>query len=225
MIPGKQRSKRIGEQYVARRVSMLRSPAYCVLSLSARRVLDRIEIEHMAHGGVENGKLPVTYEHFAEYGVHRHCIAAALRECIALGFIEITEPGQAGNAEFRRPALYRLTYLFTNRANPTDEWRRIQTDEDALTTAKAARNALAKKQKSTPVFCQVSPPESGGKEVQFPHPFSGGTASPPFSGDTSRYRDPATLQVLEGGQSSPSTSAAGPLKRACRQRRGEAVRS
>jgi hypothetical protein len=120
MTPGKQRSKRIGEQFVSLRVSMLRSPAYRALSLSARRVLNRIEIEHMAHGGVENGKLPVTYEHFAEYGIHKDAIAPAIRQCAELGFLEITERGWAGHAEFRRPNLYRLTYLFTGRANPTD---------------------------------------------------------------------------------------------------------
>jgi hypothetical protein len=43
---------------------MLESAAYCELSLSARRVLDRIEIELAKHGGVENGRLPVTYDDF-----------------------------------------------------------------------------------------------------------------------------------------------------------------
>jgi hypothetical protein len=59
---------------------MMESPAYRVLSLSARRVLDRIMIELAHHGGNDNGKLPVTYEHFEEYGIHRHAIAPAIRE-------------------------------------------------------------------------------------------------------------------------------------------------
>jgi hypothetical protein len=33
-----------------------------------------------------------------------------LREVCALGFVEITERGRAGNAEWRRPNLFRLTY-------------------------------------------------------------------------------------------------------------------
>ena len=53
---------------------MLESPAFRVLSLSARRVLDRIEIELAHHGGQDNGRLPVTYEHFHDYGIHRHAI-------------------------------------------------------------------------------------------------------------------------------------------------------
>jgi hypothetical protein len=88
----------------------LRSPAYCVLSLSARRLLDRMEIELADHGGTDNGKLPVTYDDFERYGIHRHAIGPAIRELVALGFVEITEVGRAGNAEWRKPNVFRLTY-------------------------------------------------------------------------------------------------------------------
>jgi hypothetical protein len=74
---------------------MLESPAYRVLSLAAHRVLSRIEIEFLHHGGKDNGKLPVTYEQFVEYGMDRASIALAIRETEALGFIEVTERGCA----------------------------------------------------------------------------------------------------------------------------------
>ena len=80
---------------------MLESPAFRVLSLSARRVLDRLEIELAHHGGQDNVSLPVTYEHFHEYGIHRHAIGPGIRRCVALGFVEVTEPGRAGNVEFQ----------------------------------------------------------------------------------------------------------------------------
>ena len=88
----------------------LRSPAYRVLSLSARRLLDRMEIELADHGGTDNGKLPVTYDDFERYGIHRHAVGPAIRELVALGFVEITEVGRAGNAEWRKPNVFRLTY-------------------------------------------------------------------------------------------------------------------
>ena len=66
---------------------MLRCPAYSVLSLSGRRVLDRIEIEMADHGGTDNGKLPVTYDDFERYGIHRHCIGPAIREVVALALL------------------------------------------------------------------------------------------------------------------------------------------
>ena len=59
----------IGEQFSARTVRMLESAAYRALSLSAHRVLSRIEVELGHHGGTDNGKLPVTYNDFQKYGV------------------------------------------------------------------------------------------------------------------------------------------------------------
>ena len=126
---------------------MIRSPAWCVLSLSARRVLDRIEIEHADHGGNDNGRLPVTYDDFVRYGIHRHSIAAALREIAALGFAELTERGRAGNAEFRSPHKFRVTYFHVGRAPPTNEWQRIKTIEAAQALARAARQEVPQKTK------------------------------------------------------------------------------
>ena len=100
---------------------MLRSPAMRVLSLSARRLLDRLEIELAAHAGGENGQLPLTYADLEEHGLDRHAIAPAIREAVALGFVEVTVRGRAGNAEFRAPSKYRLTYLgLTTRVQPTN---------------------------------------------------------------------------------------------------------
>ena len=60
------------------------------------------------------------------------------------GFIEITERGRGGNAEMRRPSLYRITFLNErgSRAKPpTHEWQRIKTVEDAQRIADEARKA------------------------------------------------------------------------------------
>ncbi|MFZ2068389.1 MAG: hypothetical protein WAV27_20645 [Xanthobacteraceae bacterium] len=133
--------------WVAYRVDMLESPAFCELNLSERRVLNRLEIEHMSHGGRENGILATTYDDFQVYGIHRHSIGPAIRCLVALGFLEVTEAGRAGNAEWRRPNRFRLTYLkcLTENLNETDEWRRIETDEGARALAKAARSATVPK--------------------------------------------------------------------------------
>jgi hypothetical protein len=146
---GQRTSRRtgIGGQFAPRTIRMLRSPAYCALSLSARRVLDRIEIELADHGGADNGRLPVTYDDFERYGIHRHAVGPAIREAVALGFIEITEPGRAGNAEWRKPNHFRLTYRHT-KYTPTDEWEKIKTSEEAEAIARAARAARPQKTKS-----------------------------------------------------------------------------
>jgi hypothetical protein len=64
-------------------------------SAAAQRVLFRLEIELLHHGGNDNGKLVVTFNQYEEYGVRRKSIAASLRELEALGFIEIVERGCA----------------------------------------------------------------------------------------------------------------------------------
>jgi hypothetical protein len=161
-MSSRKRRTQIAGQFAPRTIEMLRSPAWRILSLSARRVLDRLEIELADHGGVDNGKLPVTYEDFVRYGIERHGIAPALRELVALGFIEITEPGRAGNAEFRRPTLYRITYRHT-KTDPTDEWKRIGEDE-AEVIARAARGTNIKNRKPVreiPLFrCGKPPPKT-----------------------------------------------------------------
>jgi hypothetical protein len=165
-IPGERRARKFDGQFIGRLVAMMESPAYRVLSLSARRCLDRIEIELANHGGHGNGELVVTYEQFVEYGVHRNAIGPALRELEALGFIEITEHGVAGNAAERAPNQFRLTYRNAGRAKPTHEWRRITSTEEAMMAAQDARSNLrenyrVKKQNPSIGSCAVSVSEKG----------------------------------------------------------------
>lgn len=126
-----------------RSIEMLESPAFRALSLSAHRILARLEIELHQHGGKpeENGRLACTFEHFVEYGLERHAIAPAIRETVALGFVEITRQGSAGNADCRQPTLYRLTYRHTGSDKRiTDEWRMAATPDEAKAITRGARS-------------------------------------------------------------------------------------
>jgi hypothetical protein len=131
--------------FAGRLIEMLDSPAYRVLSLSAHRMLARLEIELARHGGKpeENGNLPCTYADFVKYGISRNEIGPARRELVALGFIEVTHKGSAGNADQREATQYLLTYLWAGSdARVSDGWRRIKTVDEAH---HAARNARAAK--------------------------------------------------------------------------------
>lgn len=184
---GRRRRTQIGGQFSAHLIDMLRSPAWCVLSLSARRILDRIEIEHAGHGSTDNGKLPVTFDDFARYGVERHAIAPAIREVVALGFLEVTDVGRAGNAEWRKPSRYRLTYRHTNDAAATDDWKRIASKEDAAAIARMSRGTLPAKNKTpvgeTPLNLSGETPLKGtNSSVGKPHySLSGETPLPSIS--------------------------------------------
>jgi hypothetical protein len=136
------RRNRISGQFSPRLIEMLDSPAYRTLSLSEHRVISRIEIELASHGGNDNGRLPVTKQDFLDYGVSHDQVAPAIREAEALGFIRVMERGRGGNAEHRRPNLFRLTFAQdrdSHREPPTHDWRRIKTFEEALEIAQTAR--------------------------------------------------------------------------------------
>jgi hypothetical protein len=115
----------IDGQFIAHRVQMLNSDAWAALSHAARRILDRLEIEHASHGGVENGNLACTFDDFARAGIRRRSVAMAIRDLEALGFLEITQRGRRAAGEFYLPSRYRLTYLHTKHGAPTDEWKRV----------------------------------------------------------------------------------------------------
>jgi hypothetical protein len=141
----KRRRNAISGQFSARLIEMLESPAFRALSRGAHQVLARIEVEHAHHGGADNGELPVTYDQFVEYGLHRHAIAAAIRELVALGFIQITAKGCAGNERYRRPNLFRLTYRPAKDATISDgthEWRSVKSFKQAEALAQQARREM-----------------------------------------------------------------------------------
>jgi hypothetical protein len=135
------RKNAIFGQFAARLIEMMESPAYRVLSLSAHRVLSRIEVEYAHHGGQDNGKLPVTFDDFANYGLHRAAIGPAIDEAEALGFIKVTERGsRAVKAEYRRPNKFRLTSRPADgQRDGTHDWRRFATMEEAAAAAAGAR--------------------------------------------------------------------------------------
>ena len=187
---------------------MLEFPANRVMSLSAKRVLERLEIELFHHGGKpeENGRLPCTYEHFEEYGVHPDAIAPAIRELVALGFVQITRPGCAGNAGYRQPTLYRLTYRhFGSHRETTDEWKRIKTIEEAKAIAERARGTPSDRRPKTKLHPRkpgaAPPPETRGGNDHFPPPETMGTVPPPETKGTSISR--VTVSVKEGRRPDP----------------------
>jgi hypothetical protein len=128
-------------QWCSRPRELLESASYRVLSRAAHRVLSRIELELRYHAGKDNGRLPVTYEQFEHYGLDRGSIAPALRELERLGFIEITEHGRGGNAEYRIPNLFRLTYEPAASGNPTNEWKRFPGHVDKAADAEMMAEA------------------------------------------------------------------------------------
>jgi hypothetical protein len=189
------RPNQIAGAFIARPRQLIDSPVMAVLSQAAFRALNRIESEHMAHGGAENGKLPVTYAQFEQAGLHPNMIAPALRELEALGIIETTRKGYAGAAAMRAPSLYRLTYVTAwnarrNDGTGTHDYLKFNTAADAEAVAKTASVAIngavaarAKKFSATLTFCAKPPSESGRNRNSSPSE-SAGTVPPSESEGT-----------------------------------------
>jgi hypothetical protein len=110
------------------------------------RLLDRIELEHCAHAGRENGYLTVPYNQFVEAGIGRRFIKAAIDEAVRLGLL-IVERGLYRGGARRQPSRYRLTYLkwkFVPAAGapyylePTHDWRHFRPEKKARKSGRMA---------------------------------------------------------------------------------------
>jgi hypothetical protein len=93
--------------FVTHSLKMRESPAWRSLSNNARRVLDRLEVEHMKHGGAENGNLVCTYDDFERAGIKRRSVSSAIRGCVDFGFLQITLQGGLTISDIKRPSHYR----------------------------------------------------------------------------------------------------------------------
>lgn len=103
---------------------MLESDALRSLSLAARRVIDRVCIEHMLHAGTENGNLAVTYNDFTKFGIRRGTIAAAIKEAVAAGLLIVTQKGRPSVGPDRWPTRYALGWLPLYDASPApNRWK------------------------------------------------------------------------------------------------------
>ncbi len=118
---------------------MLESPAFMALSMPGLRCIMRLVIEHLAHGGAENGNLKVTHAQFVEYGVGHNSVKPALIEAEALGFVELTYQGGRSYGDTRMPSRYRLTFPNSRNMPQTHEWYAIQTLTEARSRVARAR--------------------------------------------------------------------------------------
>ena len=121
---------------------MMESPAWSALTAPARRVIDRILIEHMHHAGTENGELVVTFDNFEAIGVPRHSAKCAIAVAVALGFIDITFKGVRSHGAARRPSKYAITWLPQNDGTPaSNRWKSIATKDQAATAVAAVHSS------------------------------------------------------------------------------------
>lgn len=131
-------------------VDLMSSFAWRALSNEARRVIDRLIIEHAQQGGRSNGALAVTYKDFVLHGLRRESAMLGIAEAEALGLIARTSAGRrAWGAHKGASATYRLTWLGAEDGRPpSNEWKRFQGLREAKDTGKIARAAIHQRAKA-----------------------------------------------------------------------------
>jgi len=128
----KQNRPPAGEPWVWHTRGMMESPAWWALTAPARRVVDRIAVEHMHHAGTMNGELVVTYDDFQDFGISRRAIRTAIDVAVALGWIDVTVQGVRSYGNARRPSKYAVTWLPHNDAiEATNRWAAIKSRAEA----------------------------------------------------------------------------------------------
>ncbi len=111
-------SKKATEPFVMLPRSLLSSTAWQSLNINARRFIDFLMLEHMRHGGQENGHLLAPRRQLYAFGIGAHYVSNAIDEADRLGLVDCKR------GVGRRPSHYALTWLPVKGADaPTHRWR------------------------------------------------------------------------------------------------------
>ena len=85
-----------GENWIWHTLASLDSPAWRSRSIHCRRLIDFLEIEHLRHGGADNGSLLATYNQLEAFGIGRRFIFGAIREAEQRGPVVVECGGRKG---------------------------------------------------------------------------------------------------------------------------------
>src|SRR3954470_9417010 len=125
-----------GEAFAKLPLTLLESTAWRSLSIHSRRFLDFLLLEHMRHGGKENGRLLAPRRQLIAFGVHPAFISGAIQEAERVGLVDCK------HGIGRAPSLYSITWLSRGPGEPpTDRWKHCD--------AAAAELLAARKQAKT----------------------------------------------------------------------------
>ncbi len=122
-----------GEGFTWHTRELLMSTAWRSRSINCVRLLEFLEIEHLAHGGFENGRLLAPFDQLQQFGITRRLIPDTIREAEYLGLV-VVRRGKTRGLMRPKASRYRLTYLWTRTEidgvkdwqEPSDEWKRYR---------------------------------------------------------------------------------------------------
>jgi hypothetical protein len=110
-----------GEPWVWLTRELLESDAWRSLGINARRLIDFLLLEHMRHGGKQNGKLKAPKHQLEAFGIGSHYVTDAIHEVEQLGLVDCHRGGM------RVATTYTLTWLTFHDGTPaSDRWRNFR---------------------------------------------------------------------------------------------------
>lgn len=160
-----------GAAWVWLTADMVASDAWRSLSINARRFIDCLMLDNMAHAGTENGNLQATYEQLEVYGLSKNHITKAIQEAEDKGLVDSQRGGM------RVTTRYRLTWLPDRDGCPaTNRWERYKNSEiyplnrDKLPPKEGAAGASVPPKKGADVTPQKGGPSisRGGNQNHLP---------------------------------------------------------
>jgi hypothetical protein len=156
-----------GEPWVWHTGELLVSPAWRSRSITCVRLLNFLEIEHMNHGGNENGALMATYDQLSKFGLSRCLISEAIDEAEFLGLLRSERGGRW--ADTNQPSTYRLTYRHDRDLNPpTNEWKKRSQDQIDGWRARRREKKLVRKNYKQKLKAGAKPVTTVVREIELP---------------------------------------------------------
>lgn len=134
-----------GEGWIWLTGELINSLAWRSMSVNCLKLTLRLLLEHINHGGLENGRLVCTYKDFQEYGLTRNKIRPAIEEADFLGLVK----HQRGERVFAKnqPNSYRLTFYGTSEVrDPTNEWKGVTEEKVEVYREKKRRREKKRKE-------------------------------------------------------------------------------
>jgi hypothetical protein len=138
---------------------LLRSDAWRSLGINERRLIDFLMIEHMRHGGKQNGKLKAPRQQLHAFGIGSHFVSAAIAAAEKCGLVRCNRGGM------RVATTYALTWLATaDGSPPSHAWRVYQDADLRPVTEQKIRNLAAKQQSGLGAKQQSDGPNLAAKQ-------------------------------------------------------------
>jgi hypothetical protein len=115
-----------GEPFVWLTRELLQSEAWRSLGINARRFMDFLMLEHMAHGGKHNGRLKAPHRQLEVHGISARYVSNAIREAEEAGLVIACRGGM------RTATTYQLTWQWLHDGSPpSDDWKHVKNGKSA----------------------------------------------------------------------------------------------